>query len=463
MIGATVNKVRYSVLSITPLASYDIPFRYWSADEIDVLIVNSEGGVSTISASNFTVTAPGETGTLSFDEMYSFPAGTESMTIVRVIDILQQSDYRNGDVLDADMLEQSLDKLTAILQQVDESIQRVVMIPVTDPASDLVIPSVEVRKNMLLGFDADGNIVPVLTTDIEQKLADALAAEENAITQANNAASSASAAATSESNAATSENNAGTSEANALASENKAGKWADENENVEVETGKYSAKHHAQKAEASKSAAAASENAAALSETNAGNSEAAAAASEAAAALSETNSGNSEAAAAASKSAAALSESNAGNSEDKAGKWAEELVDVEVETGKYSAKHHATKAAESEAAAEASKNAAALSEGNAGNSEAAAALSETNAGNSESAAALSETNAAASESKAGKWAEETEDVEVELGKYSAKHHASKAMLADAAANKQITIDGVLYQYALIVKEDNIGLSFTEVV
>jgi hypothetical protein len=49
----------------------------------------------------------------------------------------------------------------------------------------------------------------------------------------------------------------------------------------------------------------------------------------------------------------------------------------------------------------------------------AAGVSETNAG-------VSETNAGLSEAKAEKWAEENEDVEVEVGKYSAKHHSAKA-------------------------------------
>jgi hypothetical protein len=62
------------------------------------------------------------------------------------------------------------------------------------------------------------------------------------------AATSEANAAVSESNAATSATNAATSETNALASENKAHKWAEEDEDVEVETGEYSAYHWAQKA-----------------------------------------------------------------------------------------------------------------------------------------------------------------------------------------------------------------------
>jgi hypothetical protein len=49
----------------------------------------------------------------------------------------------------------------------------------------------------------------------------------------------------------------------------------------------------------------------------------------------------------------------------------------------------------------------------------AAGVSETNAG-------VSETNAGLSEAKAEKWAEEDEDIEVEAGKYSARHWAAKA-------------------------------------
>ena len=92
--------------------------------------------------------------------------------------------------------------------------------------------------------------------------ANALESADNAATSEANAATSAENAATSEANAKTSEinaaiseanalesaNNAYTSEMNAAASEDKAAKWAQEDEDVEVEDGKYSAYHWAQKA-----------------------------------------------------------------------------------------------------------------------------------------------------------------------------------------------------------------------
>jgi flagellar biosynthesis GTPase FlhF len=85
--------------------------------------------------------------------------------------------------------------------------------------------------------------------------ANAAASETNAAESAQNAATSEANAKTSELNAATSEtnalesaSNAYTSEMNAAASEDKAAKWAQEDEDVEVEPGKYSAFHYKEKA-----------------------------------------------------------------------------------------------------------------------------------------------------------------------------------------------------------------------
>lgn len=95
---------------------------------------------------------------------------------------------------------------------------------------------------------------------------------------------------------------AATSATNALASENKAADWAEEDEDVEVETGQYSAKHHSLKASASSTAAGTAQSASETAQTAA-----------------ET-------------------------ARDKAADWAEEDEDVEVETGQYSAKHWSAKA-----------------------------------------------------------------------------------------------------------------------
>jgi hypothetical protein len=155
MIGNVTNKVRYSVLSTTPVGSgYSIPFKFFSASQISVLITSSTGIETVVDAANYSMTVPGDTGTLTFAAGYAFPEGTSVLTIVRTLTIEQQTDYRNGDVLDAEQLEMSFDVTIAMLQEMNEKLARTVRIPISDPASSLQIPSSLVRANMLLGFDA---------------------------------------------------------------------------------------------------------------------------------------------------------------------------------------------------------------------------------------------------------------------------------------------------------------------
>ena len=73
--------------------------------------------------------------------------------------------------------------------------------------------------------------------------------ESSATQSATTATTKASEASSSATSALASKNAAKTSETNASASEVLAGKWANENENVIVQSGKYSAKHYALKAE----------------------------------------------------------------------------------------------------------------------------------------------------------------------------------------------------------------------
>jgi hypothetical protein len=210
----------------------------------------------------------------------------------------------------------------------------------------------------------------------------AAASQTASSTSETNASGSASAAYISEGNAGTSETNAGNSETAALGSQNKANQWAEALENTAVETGKFSALHHAAKASAS-------ETASKTSETNATGSASAAATSKTNAATSASN--------------ASTSATNATTSETKADNWANAAVDVAVETGKFSGRHYASKGGASATAASTSETNAATSETNAGGSASNASTSASNAATSASnssgsasAASTSATNAASS-------------------------------------------------------------------
>ena len=91
---------------------------------------------------------------------------------------------------------------------------------------------------------------------------------------------------------------------------------------------------------------------------------------------------------------------NAADARDKAEAWADNAEDLEVEPGRFSARHHAAKAGAYRGDAEQAKTDAKSAEAQAQASRDAAVASESNAAASESAAAQSESNAAASETNA---------------------------------------------------------------
>ncbi len=237
----------------------------------------------------------------------------------------------------------------------------------------------------------------------------------------------------------------------------KAEDWAEKAEDAEVETGMYSAKHHSAKAAA---AQVASEKARDDAESLYGD-----------------------------LSAVETAKLAAQDARDKAEDWAEEAEDVEVETGMYSAKHHSAKAAKSASSADDSeyqallaKQAAQTAQGLAEEARDDAQLAKGQAqalygdlSAVEAAKQAAQTAKGLAEDgrdRAEEWAENPEDAEVVTGKYSALHWAEKAhksaqaaLAADAAANKQLSYNGTLYQYSLkqAIKPGFIAISFEEVI
>ena len=162
---------------------------------------------------------------------------------------------------------------------------------------------------------------------------------------------------------------------NANLSADLAEDWAEEDEDTEVTPGSYSALHHAAKAGASSTAAAnaqtaaeTAQTAAETAETGAETARAGAEAAETGAQAAQTAAETAQTGAETARTGAETAETDAETARDKAQDWAETPEDTEVETGAYSALHHAAKS-------EASATAAAGHEGNAAASASAAAAS----------------------------------------------------------------------------------------
>ena len=233
-----------------------------------------------------------------------------------------------------------------------ETVELEVLDSTTTPIAKRTVLSIEGQIKSRIGalsydFEQAKNTIEATEVVLLNAKDDTIAARDAAQTSESNALSHANTAETHKDDARTYrnqaqnfKNSAETSATNAASSEDLAQKWAEENEDVEVETGLYSAKHYALKAEGSLSTVSSDAD---LAQKWAEENEDV-----------EVETGLYSAKHYALKAEGSLS--TVSSDADLAQRWADENEDVEVITGAYSAKHHALKAAESESNAATSES-----------------------------------------------------------------------------------------------------------
>ena len=182
MVSIETNRITYDISGqSTPLASgYEIPFVFEDTSWVEVYLTGRRTDTK-VEPSSYTVDTSTETPRVKFVTGYLFPEGKSILSIRRHIPIAQYLDLRDGDTIHAEELEQALDRLTRISIMINDTLGRALLASVADTGDQIVIPVPEDRAGSLLGFDDTGKPLPVLQSDIEQKLSEALRAEENVI------------------------------------------------------------------------------------------------------------------------------------------------------------------------------------------------------------------------------------------------------------------------------------------
>ncbi len=158
---------------------------------------------------HYTLADAGEAagGTLT---MVTPPASGETLTILRGMTMTQGTDYVDNAAFPAETHEEALDRLTMLVQQLDEKIDRsFTLSPSQD--SDPEFPLLVADKGLVVNATGDG--FEMTDDDLEDLITDSAA-------NASAASDSASAAATAETNAETAETNAAASAAAAAADAN---------------------------------------------------------------------------------------------------------------------------------------------------------------------------------------------------------------------------------------------------
>jgi hypothetical protein len=161
MISDVTPKITYDVSGVvTNGQQFDFSFPYFATSDVFVILTSSLGVETVLTpGTQYTVSAPGVANP-KVTITTGWAAGTYAyLTVYRVVPYVQDANYVNGDKLDLEVVEDSLDKIVAQVQQVRETGARTVVTPLSDPAGSLVLPGNTARAGKYLAFDSNGDAV----------------------------------------------------------------------------------------------------------------------------------------------------------------------------------------------------------------------------------------------------------------------------------------------------------------
>ena len=158
-ISTTTIKNSYSGDGSTTAFTYT--FKITDQDDIDVIIRSANGTETTKTiTTHYTVSGVGNAGggTITFTSG-NVPTNTETVLLRRSTPQTQGVDLIENDPLNADTLEDALDKLTSINQELQEEVNRSIKISRTNTmtSTEFTVDATN-RANKLLAFDSAGEI-----------------------------------------------------------------------------------------------------------------------------------------------------------------------------------------------------------------------------------------------------------------------------------------------------------------
>ena len=136
-ISTEVTRKQYNGNDVT--TEFSFPYKFLADGDLTVILTDSSGLDTTLTLStHYTVTGAGVDagGTVT---MITPPATGERLTIVRELDLVQETDYISGDSFPSESHETALDRLTMIAQQLRELVGRSVILPASTTYSDVVL------------------------------------------------------------------------------------------------------------------------------------------------------------------------------------------------------------------------------------------------------------------------------------------------------------------------------------
>jgi len=152
-LNTDINVVRHT---LTVATTYAVPFVYWDKEDLKIKVTDADNNIIELTLdADYSLTVPnGVGGILTVIGDWS---SYITLIIARELDYTQEVDYTNGQTLDAEQLETSFDRATALSGQLSETLTRSIVSPISEVGSDLELPLKAERIDKLLGFDSTGD------------------------------------------------------------------------------------------------------------------------------------------------------------------------------------------------------------------------------------------------------------------------------------------------------------------
>ena len=150
-----VSRFQYS----QDVSSFSFDFPFWANNQIKVYASSPDGAISTLKeGQDYILSDPSDSGKVTLVQPLE---DCSQITIARDVDIIQDTDFKNGEPIDADNIENVLDSIVAMIQQINEMLSRSILLPISDEGQSFTIPSLKERAEMVLGFDETGKAFKV--------------------------------------------------------------------------------------------------------------------------------------------------------------------------------------------------------------------------------------------------------------------------------------------------------------
>ena len=156
-VSSSTNKVQYTGNSSTTVFAYT--FKIFNQNDLTI-IIRSANGTETVKTitTHYTVSGVGSAGGGNIT-MLTAPVTGETITILREQDLVQEFDLVPNDPFPAQLMEDALDKLTFMVQQHSEELDRSIKASRTNAigSTEFTVSAAD-RANKIFGFDGTGEL-----------------------------------------------------------------------------------------------------------------------------------------------------------------------------------------------------------------------------------------------------------------------------------------------------------------